>query len=78
VSATVDGAEYVPVAGTSDQGRPAVRVLIENQPATSHTVEVTFSGAEEEEGQQQEYGPLGVVHTPLVKGVPVEMSTPGC
>ncbi|MDR6875129.1 DUF4012 domain-containing protein [Microbacterium barkeri] len=73
VSAKVDGQDYVPVAGTMDEGRPAVRVLIENQPATSHTIEVTFAGAE-----GQEYGPLDVVHTPLVKKVPVETSTPGC
>lgn len=73
VSAKVDGQDYVPVAGTMDEGRPAVRVLIENQPATSHTIEVTFAGAE-----GQEYGPLDVVHTPLVKKVPVETSAPGC
>lgn len=73
VSATVDGEEYIPVAGTNDQGRAAVRILIENQPATSHTVEVTFSGAE---GEQ--YGPLDVAHTPMIKEVPVSIDAPGC
>lgn len=73
VSAKVDGAEVQPDVGTMDEGRPAVRIRVENQPATSHTFEVTFSGAAD-----QEYGPLSVVHTPLVKKVPVETSTPGC
>lgn len=73
VSAKVDGAEVQPDVGTMDEGRPAVRIRVENQPATSHTFEVTFSGAPD-----QEYGPLSVVHTPLVKPVPVETSRPGC
>lgn len=73
VSATVDGEEYVPVAGTNDLGRAAVKILIENQPATSHTIEVTFSGAE---GEQ--YGPLDVAHTPMIEDVPVEIDAPGC
>ncbi|MGX9349231.1 DUF4012 domain-containing protein [Microbacterium sp. KNMS] len=73
VSAKVDGAEVQPDVGTMDEGRPAVRIRVENQPATSLTFEVTFSGAPD-----QEYGPLSVVHTPLVKPVPVETSSPGC
>ncbi|WP_456286956.1 DUF4012 domain-containing protein [Microbacterium sp. JZ70] len=73
VSAKVDGAEVQPDVGTMDEGRPAVRIRVENQPASSHTFEVTFSGAPD-----QEYGPLSVVHTPLVKPVPVETSSPGC
>ncbi len=73
VSAKVDGVEVQPDVGTMDEGRPAVRIRVENQPATSHTFEVTFSGAPD-----QEYGPLSVVHTPLVKPVPVETSSPRC
>ncbi|WP_221583759.1 DUF4012 domain-containing protein [Microbacterium sp. G2-8] len=73
VSATVDGEEYTPHAGTNDQGRAAVRILIENQPATSHEVEVTFEGAED-----QAYGPLAVAHTPMIKDVPVTRKSPGC
>ncbi|WP_156758957.1 DUF4012 domain-containing protein [Microbacterium karelineae] len=73
VSATVDGEEYIPVAGTNDQGRAAVKILIENQPATSHEIEVTFRGVE---GEQ--YGPLDVAHTPMIKDVPVEIDAPGC
>ena len=72
-SAKVDGAEIMPDAGSYDEGRPAVRIRIINEPATSHTIEVTFAGAEGEE-----YGDLNVVHTPLVESVPVETSTPGC
>ncbi|MFL0411276.1 DUF4012 domain-containing protein [Microbacterium paludicola] len=72
-SATLDGQPVQPDVGTDDQGRPAVRIRIENQPATSHTLEVTFTGA-----AGQEYGPLDVVHTPMMKDVPVELSTPGC
>ncbi|WP_344004485.1 DUF4012 domain-containing protein [Microbacterium paludicola] len=72
-SATLDGQPVQPHVGTDDQGRPAVRIRIENQPATSHTLEVTFTGA-----AGQEYGPLDVVHTPMMKDVPVELSTPGC
>lgn len=73
VSAKVDGQDYVPVAGTNDQGRAAVRILIENQPATSHTVEVTFEG-----GEGQEYGPLDVRTTPLANEVSTSTNTPGC
>ncbi|GAA4777029.1 DUF4012 domain-containing protein [Microbacterium gilvum] len=72
-SATVDGVEIQPDVGTNDLSRPAVRIRIENDPATSHVVSVTFTG-----GEDEEYGPLGIVHTPLIDSVPIETSTPGC
>lgn len=73
VSAEVDGAAVQPDVGTVDQGRPAVRIRVENRPSTSHTFKVTFAGVAGEE-----YGPLDVVHTPLVKKVPTEVTQPDC
>ncbi|MGW9112838.1 DUF4012 domain-containing protein [Microbacterium sp. NPDC055683] len=73
-SAKVDGVEIQPDAGTTDQGRPAVRIRVQNEPETSHTFEIVFTGSEGED-----YGPLDVVHTPLVNAVPVELdAASGC
>ncbi|GAA4196057.1 DUF4012 domain-containing protein [Microbacterium oryzae] len=73
VSAEVDGEAEQPDVGTTDEGRPAVRIRVFNEPSTSHTFKVTFAGVAGEE-----YGPLDVVHTPLVKKVPTEVTQPDC
>lgn len=71
-SASVDGA---PVEATPVEhlGRPAVKINVENQPASSHTVTVTFTGT-----PGGEYGPLQVWHTPMVRDTPVTIDAPGC
>lgn len=73
VSAKLDGEDFVPQAGADDLGRQAVLVNFESQPATSHTVEVTFSAPAD-----QTYGPLDVRTTPMIKDVPVNIDSPGC
>jgi len=73
VSAKLDGEDFVPQAGTNDLGRQAVLVNFESDPATTHTVEVTFSAPAD-----QKYGPLDVRTTPMIKDVPVTFDTPGC
>lgn len=73
VSATVNGEEFVPQAGTNDLGRAAVLINFESEPSSTHIVEVTFSAPAD-----QEYGPLAVAHTPMIKKVPTETETPGC
>ncbi|MDN3310455.1 DUF4012 domain-containing protein [Microbacterium oryzae] len=73
VSAEVDGEAEQPDVGTTDEGRPAVRIRVFNEPSTSHTFKVTFAGVA---GEQ--YGPLEIVHTPLVKDVPTEVTQPEC
>ncbi len=71
-SAAVDGN---PVGATPVEhlGRPAVKINVENQPATSHTVTATFTGT-----AGAEYGPLQVWHTPMVRDTPVTIDAPGC
>lgn len=71
-SASVDG---VPVEATPVEhlGRPAVKINVENQPASSHTVTVTFTGT-----PGGEYGPLQVWNTPMVRDTPVTIDAPGC
>ena len=73
VSAKLDGQDFVPQAGTNDLGRQAVLVNFESDPATTHTVEVTFSAPAD-----QKYGPLDVRTTPMIKDVPVTIDSPGC
>ncbi|MGO3319201.1 MAG: DUF4012 domain-containing protein [Microbacterium gubbeenense] len=73
VSAKLDGEDFVPQTGTHDLGRQAVLVNFESDPASTHTVEVTFSAPAD-----QKYGPLGVRTTPMIKKVPVNIDSPGC
>lgn len=63
-SAKVDGQDYVPHAGTTDLGRPAVRILVENNPSTSHDIDVVFTG-----GEGTSDDPLEIRHTPMVSPV---------
>lgn len=71
-SATVDGA---PVEATAVEhlGRPAVKVNVENEPASSHTVSATFTGVAD-----AGYGPLEAWYTPMVRETPVTIDAPGC
>lgn len=71
-SASVDGQ---PVAATPVEhlGRPAVKINIINDPATTHTVSATFTGVAGET-----YGPLEVWHTPMVRDTPITIDAPGC
>lgn len=71
-AATVDG---VPVDATAIEhlGRPAVKINVENQPGSSHTVTATFTGEPE-----TEYGPIDVWYTPMVRETPVTIDAPGC
>ncbi|MCR2815868.1 DUF4012 domain-containing protein [Microbacterium jiangjiandongii] len=72
VSATVDG---VPVAATPVEhlGRPAVKINVINDPASSHAVTAVFSGT-----AGADYGPVDVWHTPMVRETPVTIEAPGC
>jgi len=72
VSAKLDGTDFVPQAGTNDQGRQAVLVNFESEPATTHTVEVTFSAP------PGSYGPAVVRTTPMIKKVPTAIDEPKC
>lgn len=71
-SASVDG-NPVEAAPVEHLGRPAVKINVENQPASSHTVTATFTGT-----PGGEYGPLQVWHTPMVRDTPVTIDAPGC
>ncbi|WP_166804840.1 DUF4012 domain-containing protein [Cryobacterium sp. Sr8] len=53
-------------------GRPVVKVNVYNQPRSVHTISYTMTGA------SGTYGPLEVRHTPMVRGTPVTVATPGC
>lgn len=71
-SVTVDG-EPVEFAPVEHLGRPAVKVNVVNEPATSRTVSAVFAGA-----AGREYGPMEVWHTPMVRETAVALDTPGC
>jgi len=72
VSAKVDGQDFIPQAGTNDLSRQAVLINFESDPATTHTVQVTFSAP------AGEYGPLGVRTTPMLKDVSVAIDRSKC
>jgi hypothetical protein len=71
-SVRVDGQE-VQGRVVEHLGRPAVKVNVENLPASSHTVDATFTGAAD-----ASYGPIEVWHTPMVRETPVTVEAPGC
>ncbi|MCR2793529.1 DUF4012 domain-containing protein [Microbacterium sp. zg.Y625] len=72
VSASVDG---VPVAAAPVEhlGRPAVKINVINDPASTHAVTAVFSGT-----AGADYGPVDVWHTPMVRETPVTIEAPGC
>ncbi|GGO66255.1 hypothetical protein GCM10010910_25300 [Microbacterium nanhaiense] len=72
VSAKIDGQDFVPQAGTNDLGRQAVLINFLSDPASTHKIEVTFSAP------PANYGPIDVRTTPMIKGVPVNVESPGC
>lgn len=53
-------------------GRPAVKINVENEPGSSHTVDVVFTGAE------GEYAPVELWHTPMVRETEVAIDAPDC
>ena len=71
-SVSVDGSP-VDFASVEHLGRPAVKINVENEPATSRTVTAVFAG---EVGEQ--YGPVEVWHTPMVRDTAVSLDAPGC
>ncbi|QLD12271.1 DUF4012 domain-containing protein [Microbacterium oleivorans] len=71
-SATVDG-NAVEATPVEHLGRPAVKVNVVNDPASSHTVSATFTGVAD-----AEYGPLEAWYTPMVRETPVTIDAPGC
>lgn len=70
-SVTVDG-QSVKGRVVEHLGRPAVKVNVENLPASAHTVEATFTGS------PGDYGPIKVWHTPMVRETPITIDSPGC
>lgn len=72
VSAKLDGADFVPQAGTNDLGRQAVLINFESEPSSTHNLEVTFSAP------PGTYGPIDVRTTPMIKDVPVTVDEPSC
>ncbi|MGO3722328.1 DUF4012 domain-containing protein [Microbacterium gubbeenense] len=72
VSATLDGTDFVPQAGTNDLGRQAVLINFESEPSSTHTVEVIFSSP------PGIYGPIDVRTTPMITSVPVSVDSPSC
>lgn len=71
-SASVDGSA-VEVSPVEHLGRPAVKINVENQPASARTVTATFAGV-----AGAEYGPLQVWHTPMVRETPISIIADGC
>lgn len=71
-SATVDG-QPVAVTALTHLDRPAVKITVMNQPGQTHTVTAVFTGDADED-----YGPLTVQHTPMVRPTEVTIDTPGC
>lgn len=72
VSAKIDGQDFVPQAGTNDLGRQAVLINFLSDPASTHTVEVTFSAP------PRNYGPMDIRTTPMIKPVPTDVETSDC
>ncbi len=72
VSAAVDGVA-VDVTPIEHLGRPAVKINVVNDPATTRTVSATFTGAA---GDQ--YGPLQIWHTPMVRDTALNIEAPNC
>lgn len=71
VSAAVDGSAVSP--GVFEHlGRPAVKINVQNQPATTRTVTAVF------EADAGEYGPIEAWYTPMVRETPVTVSAAGC
>lgn len=71
-SAKLDGAPAA-VTPLTHLGRPAVKILVRNTPASTHTVTAVFTGAAD-----AAYGPLEVWHTPMVRPANVTVDAPGC
>lgn len=71
-SAAVDGSP-VEANPVMHLGRPAVKINIENEPGSSHTVSASFAGV-----AGTKYGPMDVWHTPMVRETPVTIDAPGC
>ena len=72
VAASVDG-QPVSAIPAEHLGRPAVKINVLSDPATTHEVSVDFAGT-----AGDSYGPLEVWHTPMVRESPVTIDTPGC
>lgn len=72
VSASVDGAAAA-ATPVEHLGRPAVKINVLNDPASTHTVTATFTGP-----AGDHYGPVEVWHTPMVRDTPVTIDAPGC
>ncbi|MCR2823946.1 DUF4012 domain-containing protein [Microbacterium sp. zg.Y909] len=71
-SASVDGVA-VTATPVEHLGRPAVKVNVINDPASSHAVTAVFSGT-----AGADYGPVQVWHTPMVRETPVTVDAAGC
>ena len=71
-SASLDGAA-VGVTPVVHLGRPAVKINVLSEPATTHQVEVAFTGV-----AGADYGPIEAWHTPMVRSTTVSIDTPGC
>lgn len=74
-AATVDGAP-VGAAPLEHLGRPAVKINVVSDPASTHQIAVTFAGAAGTPGTA--YGPVEAWHTPMARPTPVTIDTPGC
>lgn len=72
VAASIDGVP-LSVSPLTHLGRPAVKINVINEPATTRQVTVQFAGVAGES-----YGPLAAWHTPMVRETPVVITTPGC
>lgn len=72
VAASVDSAE-VAATPVEHLGRPAVKINVVNDPASTHAVSVTFAGQ-----AGQTYAPLTAWHTPMVRETPVTVNAEGC
>ncbi len=73
VSVAVDGVAVAPSAVVTHLGRPAVKVNVRNDPASTHIVTAMFTGVAGET-----YGPIEAWHTPTVWETPVVLDTPEC
>lgn len=73
---TLDGKEYAATTHATHLGRDVVRLAVVTPPASTSTLVVSMSGAPGV--STDEYGPLTVRNSPMVRETPVTIDAPGC
>ena len=71
-AATLDGAAVTPHYAGTHLGRPAAKITMRINPGQTAVFAYDMTGA------AGTYGPLEVRNTPMIRPVPVTLTTPGC